>query len=161
MSSQKIRFSEKPRNSHHYATCQRWCCCRSERKKRPPCPTTDQCRRGFVCKTNADCASAPALNERSVAIGRAAQGRSLSSRRAVSATAAAAAAWTFSRVFLRSGACPAAVHIIACDYLPSHDSSYLGAETCREFQLKRENFPALWWCKLGLFFLCHLRRGFA
>lgn len=27
-------------------------------------------------------------------------------------------AWTFSRVFLHNGACPAAVHIIACDYLP-------------------------------------------
>lgn len=26
-------------------------------------------------------------------------------------------AWTFSRVFLHNGACPAAVHIIACDYL--------------------------------------------
>lgn len=27
-------------------------------------------------------------------------------------------AWTFSRVFHHNGACPAAVHIIACDYLP-------------------------------------------
>lgn len=27
-------------------------------------------------------------------------------------------AWTFSRVFLHNGACPAAVHTIACDYLP-------------------------------------------
>lgn len=27
-------------------------------------------------------------------------------------------AWTFSRVFLHNGACPAAVDIIACDYLP-------------------------------------------
>lgn len=26
--------------------------------------------------------------------------------------------WTFSRVFHHNGACPAAVHIIACDYLP-------------------------------------------
>lgn len=111
----------------------------------PPLSHHDQWRRGFACKTDADCSSAPALDEPCSPIGLAGTGAipepEMNSR--FFFLQAAAAVWTFSRVFLHNGACPAAVHIIACDYLPSHDSSYLGAETCREFELKQENIPTL------------------
>lgn len=72
-------------------------------------------------------------------------------------------AWTFSRVFLHNGACPAAVHIIACDYLPlmTHTTWELRVTESLKYSLEKKQqngcstvrlrqfdpYDCLWWLK--------------
>lgn len=121
----------------------------------PPLSHHDQWRRGCVCKADADCASAPALDEPCSPIGPAGTGAIPWARDEQSLffffLQAAAAVWTFSRVFLHNGACPAAVHIIACDYLPSWLILLGSWDLPGVFELKQENIPTLL-CKRFFFY---------
>ena len=95
----------------------------AERRK-TPLSHGDQWRRRVACNARADWMKASAGDKTRIATGCAAGAipkTYVSSRLQT--------AWTFSRVFLHNGAGPAAVHIIARDYLP------LVTHTSRELRL--------------------------